>query len=213
MVDFRSLERWKGRTHLRRKLWPLDTNDSGCHATLGYVHLDRRQFDQATSHFERATALNPNDPTGVVNVGSLLAYTGRPDEGVSGIGKVFPSRSLCATVRRSETRRDLGKPGGQRQWDDEEAQAQCRAHGFAERADVNDAPSAIDRASAGATRALSCSSLKVRPRSHRHFRERGQSKRRKRRASDKVDPSGACCPGVTTTSAASRACCSPNPHR
>jgi hypothetical protein len=47
--------------------------------------------------------------------------------------------------RRSETRRDLGKPGGQRQRGNEKAQAQCGADGFAVGADVNDAPGAIDR--------------------------------------------------------------------
>ena len=47
--------------------------------------------------------------------------------------------------RRSETRRDLGKPGGQRQRGDKKAQAQGGADGFAVGADVNDAPGAIDR--------------------------------------------------------------------
>jgi TolB-like protein/Tfp pilus assembly protein PilF len=74
---------------LARRAVALDENDGLCQEVFGYICLERRQFDLAAFHIERAIALNPNDPAAVIVLGSLLAYTGRPDEGLSWIGKAF----------------------------------------------------------------------------------------------------------------------------
>ena len=46
----------------------LDAQESECHTALGYVHLLRRQYDEAEFHVRKALALNPNRP-------NALAYT------------------------------------------------------------------------------------------------------------------------------------------
>jgi TolB-like protein/Tfp pilus assembly protein PilF len=74
---------------LAKKAVALDENDGWCHSVLGYVELERRQFDRAEFHINRAVALNPNYPDSIGFLAALLAYTGRPDEAVSSMGTAF----------------------------------------------------------------------------------------------------------------------------
>jgi len=61
----------------------LDETDSWSHITAGRVCLYRRQHEIAELHYNRATVLNPNDADIAASMGLLLAYTGRPEEGIS----------------------------------------------------------------------------------------------------------------------------------
>jgi TolB-like protein/Tfp pilus assembly protein PilF len=77
----RSLEALDKAYVLVKRAVSLDENDGLCNASLGYLLVERRQFDRAAFHIERAVSLNPNDPTIAVHKGLLLAYTSQPDEG------------------------------------------------------------------------------------------------------------------------------------
>lgn len=61
----------------------LDETDSWSHITAGRVCLYRRQHEIAELHYDRAVVLNPNDADIAASMGLLLAYTGRPEEGIS----------------------------------------------------------------------------------------------------------------------------------
>ena len=60
----------------------LDPGDGRCHQIVAAAHLCRGEFDQAMSHTERSIALNPNDATGVEQMGLVLARLGRAEEGI-----------------------------------------------------------------------------------------------------------------------------------
>jgi TolB-like protein/Flp pilus assembly protein TadD len=74
---------------LAKKAVMTDENDATCHGMLGYVCLERRQFDDATFHIERSLALNPNDLEAAVEMGQLSAYLGHPEQGLAWIEKAF----------------------------------------------------------------------------------------------------------------------------
>ncbi len=60
----------------------LADNDSTCHVALGRLYWQRRSFDLALSHTERAIAINPANPTLKADLGSLLSRIGRAEEGL-----------------------------------------------------------------------------------------------------------------------------------
>ena len=74
---------------LAKKGTALDPNDSFCCYMLGYVHVYRKEFDDAHIQFERALALNPNDTDAVVAASWLLTYTGRATEAINKISKAL----------------------------------------------------------------------------------------------------------------------------
>jgi len=59
------------------------------HQVLGMVYLGKKQYDQALAEGERATALDPNDADGCANLGVILAFAGRPEEGIGLIEKAM----------------------------------------------------------------------------------------------------------------------------
>jgi adenylate cyclase len=61
----------------------LDPREGRCHQFLAQAYRYRGEFDLAISHFERSTALNPNDANGIAQMGSVLAMAGRAEEGVN----------------------------------------------------------------------------------------------------------------------------------
>lgn len=71
-----------------RKAVEIDDNDSSCHSILGWVLLARGEFDLANEHIDRALQLNPNNPYAMINRGSFLNQTGRPDEAISWFERV-----------------------------------------------------------------------------------------------------------------------------
>ena len=60
----------------------LDSHDNECQETLGWVLLQRRQFDLAEQHYRRAIELNPHSPDELASMGSACSYLGRPSEGI-----------------------------------------------------------------------------------------------------------------------------------
>ena len=48
----------------------------------GLMDLALRQYDEAISHFEKALALDSNDPDCVSSMGRVLSFSGRPEEGL-----------------------------------------------------------------------------------------------------------------------------------
>jgi adenylate cyclase len=74
---------------IAKKAVETDANDGRTHGALGMVHLERRSFDEATFHIERFVALNPNDSAAALSMGSLLAYLGRAQEGITWIERAF----------------------------------------------------------------------------------------------------------------------------
>ncbi|ANY82567.1 hypothetical protein BB934_30285 (plasmid) [Microvirga ossetica] len=68
---------------LAHKAVALDAEDPLCHDMLGWVHLQRKDFDLAEQHKLRALELNPADPEQVACMGILFLYLGRANEGIA----------------------------------------------------------------------------------------------------------------------------------
>ena len=65
---------------LAKKAVALADNDVMCQFVLGWTHLFRKSFALAEEYYERALALNPNDPEQIARMGFLRAFLGRPDD-------------------------------------------------------------------------------------------------------------------------------------
>jgi adenylate cyclase len=72
---------------LAKRAVALDENESMCQFMLGLVLLMRRSFDLAEQYHRRAVEMNPNNPQHLADMGSLLVYLGRPDEGLEWLTK------------------------------------------------------------------------------------------------------------------------------
>jgi adenylate cyclase len=57
----------------------LDDTDHLPHVTLGWVHHERGEYEQAQEHFARATAINPNDADTMMNKAMVLALEGKSE--------------------------------------------------------------------------------------------------------------------------------------
>ena len=60
----------------------LADNDGSAHGSLGLVYLERRSFDLALRHMERALEINPANPWHHAGYGMLLTHVGRAEEGL-----------------------------------------------------------------------------------------------------------------------------------
>ncbi len=60
----------------------LDEIDSLNWMMLAWIHLNRKSFDLAERYYQRAVAMNPNNPWPVTCMGTLLNYSGKPEEGI-----------------------------------------------------------------------------------------------------------------------------------
>jgi adenylate cyclase len=65
---------------LARRAVELADNDSICHTILSNIYLQRRSFDMALTHMERANEINPNNQWHKADYGWLLSYIGRAEE-------------------------------------------------------------------------------------------------------------------------------------
>ncbi len=63
----------------------LDEFDSFAHSILGFIHLMRREYDEARSETEKAIDLNPSDHEARRFYGEFLVATGRRDAGIEQI--------------------------------------------------------------------------------------------------------------------------------
>lgn len=71
------------------KALALDENDADVHRILAAVSITRHDLTRARYHQDRALALNPNYDLVVVQMGELLTWSGRGDEGVEWILKAM----------------------------------------------------------------------------------------------------------------------------
>ena len=69
-------------SELTRKALMLAGPSSSSHRALGFVCLQKRQFGQAKTHFERAVALNPNDAYLLADVANFWCHLGRAKEAI-----------------------------------------------------------------------------------------------------------------------------------
>jgi len=60
----------------------LDPEDSFCHACRGQILIFQRNYDGARHHFERATALSPNDADIAAMMAVFLEYTGHAQDAI-----------------------------------------------------------------------------------------------------------------------------------
>ncbi len=67
----------------------MDDNDADVHRLMGAVEILRNNLARARYHQERALSLNPNYDLVVVQMGELLTWSGRPDEGAEWIQKAM----------------------------------------------------------------------------------------------------------------------------
>lgn len=67
----------------------FDETLPGAHQTLAYVHLLKRQFDQAIAEARRAVALDPNDADACITLGEVLSCAGEPQEAVGLVEKAL----------------------------------------------------------------------------------------------------------------------------
>jgi DNA-binding SARP family transcriptional activator/TolB-like protein/Flp pilus assembly protein TadD len=58
----------------------LDDSDTSAQHMLGWVHLNRKEFELAAHHNQRAQALSPNDPDQSACRGALFTFLGETDE-------------------------------------------------------------------------------------------------------------------------------------
>lgn len=65
----------------------LDDGEGTCHSMLACVCLRRRAFELALQHMRRAVELNPNNQWNLVDMASLLAYAGEPEEALTFIAR------------------------------------------------------------------------------------------------------------------------------
>jgi tetratricopeptide (TPR) repeat protein len=84
--DVRSLEK---AFELAQKAILIDYYMSKTYNLLGKVYLWKKQYDQATSALEKSIALNPSDADGLVGLGSVLCFGGRPKEATDLIKKAI----------------------------------------------------------------------------------------------------------------------------
>jgi TolB-like protein len=67
---------------LARRAVELDDGESTCHSLLAQIYLYRRNFERALQHMRRSVEINPNNQWNVADMGQVLAYVGRAEEGV-----------------------------------------------------------------------------------------------------------------------------------
>ncbi len=98
-----------------QKALSLDDNDADVHRILAAVNIARKDLNRARYHQERALALNPNYDLVVVQMGELLTWLGRPEEGIEWIQKAMqlnphhPARFWSHLGRAHFTARQYGK--------------------------------------------------------------------------------------------------------
>ncbi|MBI3757459.1 MAG: adenylate/guanylate cyclase domain-containing protein [Deltaproteobacteria bacterium] len=67
----------------------LDDSLSLPHLVLSLAYLWKKQHEQAIAEAERAVVLDPNNANGYAGLGNMLAFAGRPEEGIELIEKAM----------------------------------------------------------------------------------------------------------------------------
>jgi adenylate cyclase len=71
------------------KAYELNPDDYETHWTLGFVHLNLRDFNLALSEYERALALNSNDADFLAQMASALTSIDRPEQAITQLKKAM----------------------------------------------------------------------------------------------------------------------------
>jgi adenylate cyclase len=74
---------------LARKAVALDDELPFAHMFLGWIHLWRKEHDQAIAEARRCLSLDPSNAEGHVRLGHILDHAGRPAEGIPFIEKAM----------------------------------------------------------------------------------------------------------------------------
>jgi adenylate cyclase len=74
---------------LARRGVALDDSLPFAHMFLGWIHLWRKEHEQAIAEAKRCLALDPNNAEGHVRLGHILDHAGRPAEGIPFIEKAM----------------------------------------------------------------------------------------------------------------------------
>jgi adenylate cyclase len=75
--------------HAAQRALILADHDARTHQAIGYVALFRRRFDLAAIHYDRASALNPNDVLIAAHRANLLSRTGRPEQALRALDEAM----------------------------------------------------------------------------------------------------------------------------
>jgi adenylate cyclase len=67
----------------------LDEHNVECHRLLCEVYMERKMFDEAVRHGDRAINGNPNDPRILAQQGELNTWIGNPQQGIEWLEKAF----------------------------------------------------------------------------------------------------------------------------
>lgn len=67
----------------------LDDTDPQGHIQMGQICIDRRQYDEARFHFEKAQSLNPNDPNASMMQSYYSTCVGDPERAVAQIDEAI----------------------------------------------------------------------------------------------------------------------------
>jgi adenylate cyclase len=87
-----SLER---ASELAQRAIALDDSLSDGHALLAETYLWKRRHDDAIAEAEKAVILDPNNPERMIDLGNILAFAGRPEEGIGWIRKGMRFNPIC----------------------------------------------------------------------------------------------------------------------
>jgi adenylate cyclase len=68
---------------LGKRAVELDDGESTCHSLLAQVCLQRRAYEMALQHIERAVEINPTNQWNQADMGLVLTYTGRAQEALN----------------------------------------------------------------------------------------------------------------------------------
>ncbi len=67
----------------------LDDTDPQVHIQMGQICLDRRQYDEARFHFDKALSLNPNEPNASMMKSYYSTCVGDPERAVAQINEAI----------------------------------------------------------------------------------------------------------------------------
>jgi TolB-like protein/tetratricopeptide (TPR) repeat protein len=67
----------------------LDSGESTCHALLADIYAQRRSFERAMQHAQRAVEINPTNQWNAADLGSILVYTGQSEEALKWLAKAL----------------------------------------------------------------------------------------------------------------------------
>ena len=79
-----------------------DSSLAAAHNLLGFVYIQKKQYDQALAEVEQAVALNPNEADAYVRQAEVLGFAGRPEEALRSMEHAMqlnPRHPPCTSAR------------------------------------------------------------------------------------------------------------------